>query len=176
MSTTMQAGVNPTADGRAKLDLAASTLRQQIARLARELESERSYRRRIEKDMRELRRAYWAYKGIGDVYTSLTRDVESDAQDPFDEHFRECFHGLRAIAGRPEACTCQAPDWRGEGHDGECPIRIATDAAERASNALGEALKARNPQYVGAKGGATISTAMTLDEAKPLPDRGGQRE
>jgi hypothetical protein len=145
---------DPPPPTQAALDLASPSLQEQIAKLTKELESERSYRKQIEKDMQKLRRMNWAYKAIDDLYKSLKRDAESAAQDPFDEHFRECLYGLQAIAAEPGNCTCKARGWYGEGHDGECPIRIANDAADRASDALGDGLKARNPYYVGVKGGA----------------------
>lgn len=150
--STMQA--SPSPGDQVSLDLAAPTLQEQIARLTRELESERFYRRQIEKDSQKLRRAHWVYKTIDDLYKSLKRDAENNAQAPFDEHFRECLYGLQAIAANPDNCTCHARGWHGEDHDGECPIKIANDAAQRASDALGEGLKARNPYYVHAKGGA----------------------
>jgi len=145
---------NPPPPTQAALDLSEPTLQDQIAKLTKKLESERSYRTQLEKDLQKFRRIHWAYKAIDDLYKSLKRDAENDAQDPFDEHFRECLYGLQAIAAEPGNCTCKARGWHGEGHDGECPIRIANDAADRADNALGEGLKARNPYYVGAKGGA----------------------
>jgi hypothetical protein len=145
---------NPPLVVQTALELDTPTLQEQIGRLTKELESERSYRKQLEKDLQKLRRTHWEYKAIDDLYKSLKRHAETDAQEPFDEHFRECLYGLQAIAAEPSNCTCKARGWRGEGHDGECPIRIANDAADRASDALGEGLKARNPYYGGAKGGA----------------------
>jgi hypothetical protein len=139
-----------------QMEFAAPSPQDEIARLTRELESERSYRKQIEKDLQKFRRTHWAYKAIDDIYKSLKRDAENDAQEPFDEHFRECLYGLQGIAANPDNCTCKARGWHGEGHDCECPIRIATDAVERADNALGEGL-ARNPYYVGVKGGAPLA-------------------
>jgi hypothetical protein len=149
--TTTQDSSSP--GDQVSLDLAAPPLQEQIAKLTRELESERSYRRQLEKDSQKLRRTHWAYTAIDDLYKAIKRDAENDAQDPFDEHFRECFYGLQAIAGQPEACTCNARGWHGDGHDSQCPIRIAQEACERARIALGEGLKARHPHYIGAKGG-----------------------
>jgi hypothetical protein len=150
--STMQA--SPSPGDQVSLDLGAPTLEEQIARLTRELESERSYRKQLEKDLQKLRRTHWAYKTIDDLYKSLKRDAENDAQAPFDDHFRECFYGLQAIAADPEACTCKSRGWHGDGHDSQCPIQIADEACQRASTALGEGLRARNPYYAGAKGGA----------------------
>lgn len=137
-----------------QMELPSPSLQEEVARLTRELQSEHSYRRQIEKDLQKFRRAHWVYKAIDDLYKSLKRDAENDAQDPFDEHFRECFFALQAIAANQDNCTCKERGWHGEGHDSQCPIQIANEATERASVALGEGLKARNPHYIGGKGGA----------------------
>src|ERR1700685_3859805 len=100
----------------------------EVARLTRELESERSYRKQIEKDMQKFRHTHWVYKAIDDVYKSLKLAAEYDAQDPIDEHYREVLAVLEAIATDGTACTCHVRGWHGEWHDTQCPIRVATDA------------------------------------------------
>lgn len=124
--TTMQDS-SSTGD-QVSLDLAAPPLQEQIAKLTRELEAERSYRRQLEKDSQKLRRTHWAYKSIDDLYKAIKRDAEYDAQAPIDEHYRDVLAILATIASSESSCTCHLRNWQGEGHDIQCPIRIATEA------------------------------------------------
>jgi hypothetical protein len=103
------------------------SLQEQVGRLAAELKHERVLRRELEKQLRNLHAKTWAYKGIDDVYKSLKQAAEYDAQAPIDEHYRDVLGVLDAIASDETACSCHARSWRGEGHDTQCPIRIATD-------------------------------------------------
>jgi hypothetical protein len=131
----------------------AEQMKVEIDRLTKELSSQRSYTKYIEKEAHKQHRQFWAYKTIDDLYKSLKRDAESDAQEPFDDHYRECLYALYAIANDPASCTCQARGWHGEGHDSQCPIRIATDAPDRASAVWSKAMKERNPSlYRNGKG------------------------
>jgi len=98
---------NPSYGKQAVLDLAEPNLREQIAKLTKDLESERSYRNQLEKDLQKQRRAHWAYKAIDDLYKSIRRDAEYDAQAPIDEHYRHLLAVLEAIASNESNCTCQ---------------------------------------------------------------------
>jgi hypothetical protein len=80
------------------------------------------------KDSQKQRRTHWAYKAIDDLYKSLKRDAEHDAQAPIDEHYRDVLDVLGVIASSESSCTCRLRDWYGKGHDTQCPIRIATEA------------------------------------------------
>lgn len=111
-----------------QMELPAPSLQDEVTRLTRVLESERSYRLQMEKDLQKLRRAHWAYKAIDDLYKSLKRDAEYDAQSPIDDHYRDVLAVLEVIASDETACTCHVRDWHGDGHDTQCPIRVATDA------------------------------------------------
>jgi hypothetical protein len=132
----------------------APRLKAEVERLTKELEEERGYRKLVERDMQKLRRKSYAYKTIDDLYNALKRHAENDAQESFDEHFRDCLYGLQAIAADREACNCMARGWHGDGHDTKCPIAVATTASERSNAALSEGLKAANPHYADRKGGA----------------------
>jgi len=111
-----------------QMEFAGPIPQEEIARLTKSLESERSYRKQIEKDFQKLRRTHWAYKAIDDLYKSLKRAAEYDAQAPIDEDYRELLAVLEVIASDETACTCHVRSWHGAGHDTQCPIRIATDA------------------------------------------------
>jgi len=75
-----------------------------------------------------MRHKLLTYKHLDGIYTSLRQAGEAVAQDPIDEDYRELLGVLEAIASDPAACTCHVRSWHGEGHDTQCPIRIATDA------------------------------------------------
>jgi hypothetical protein len=79
----------------------------------------------------------------GDTFTALV-DVDGD-----DEHENtvlvdfeperqrkaaaELAAVLRAIENDPEACTCASRSWYGSGHDTQCAIRLAREAADKAT-------------------------------------------
>lgn len=105
----------------------ASHLQAQIADLTKKLEMERSYRKEMERDARWARRELINYKSLRNIYISLKQAAEAEAQQPIDEHYRATLAILEAIASDESACTCNFRGWHGEGHDTQCPIRLATD-------------------------------------------------
>jgi hypothetical protein len=116
--------------GQEIVDLCNSALQMkaEIARLTRELQSEVAYRKECERAARDARRDLVNYTQLSSIYASIKAAAEADAQAPIDEDYRGVLGVLESIASDENACTCHVRGWHGEGHDTQCPIRIATDA------------------------------------------------
>ena len=106
----------------------APHMKAEIARLTRELQSETAYRKECERAARAARRDLGNYRHLQSIYLSIKTAAEADAQAPIDDDYRGVLGALESIVSDPNACTCHVRSWHGEGHDTQCPIRIATDA------------------------------------------------
>jgi hypothetical protein len=104
------------------------SLQDQVSRLTAELERERVAHKETRKARGKMRHKLLTYERLNGIYISLKQAAEHAAQAPIDDHYRDVLDVLETIALDETACSCHVRSWHGEGHDTQCPVRIATDA------------------------------------------------
>lgn len=106
----------------------APRMQSEVARLTRELQSETAYRKECERVARNAHRDLCNYRHLESLFSSIKSAAEAKAQAPVDDEYRQVLAVLETIASDKNACTCHFRSWHGEGHDTQCPVRVATDA------------------------------------------------